>query len=215
MFGLDLSGKLAQNVPLRTPRPNGRLPGPEVRAYRHVRRRVLCCGGAPAPASCADNRYVRGVGCERPEITDIAGENRPAQLCKGDDEGVDGRSPLRGGAQDAGSASKLLGDLFNDVAGLQEPVRDSVVLRAAAEALDKDHGRHHGRPDTLAHEDGNERSSVLASSGEARYASGVQYQSAHDARLASRGRRTFSATASALAIAASLGVPTSATSSST
>jgi hypothetical protein len=32
MFGLDLSGKLAQNVPLRTPRPNDRLPGPEVRA---------------------------------------------------------------------------------------------------------------------------------------------------------------------------------------
>ena len=169
----------------------------------------------PRPASCANDRYVRCVGCERPEVTDVAGENRPTRLGNGDDERIDGRSSLRGGAQYAGSASEVLGDLVDDVAGFQEPVRNGVVLRAAAEALDEDHGRHHGRPDALANEDGDQRSGILAPSGEARYASGVQHQSRHDARLASPGRLTWSATASALATAASSGGPTSATSSST
>ena len=67
----------------------------------------------------------------------------------------------------------------------------------------------------MADEDGDERSSVLASSAEARDASGVQRQSGHDARRASPSRLTWSATASTLAIAASPGGPTPATSSST
>ena len=67
----------------------------------------------------------------------------------------------------------------------------------------------------MADEDGDQRSGVLAPSAEARDASGVQHQSGHDVRRASPTRLTWSATASALAIAASSGGPTPATSSST
>jgi len=79
----------------------------------------------------------------------------------GDGEGINDRTLLRGGAHHAGSASEVLGDLIEDVAGLQEPVRDGVVLRAVAQALDQDHGR----PGALANEHGDQRSSVLAPSG--------------------------------------------------
>jgi hypothetical protein len=169
---------------------------------------ITLCGAAFLTAS------ARQQVCNSVEDLVLFPLDPTIRLGNGDDEGIDGRSPLRGGAQDAGSASEVLGDLIEEVADLQEPARDGVVLRAAAEALGQDHGRHHRRPDALAEEDGDQRSGVLAPSGQTRYASGVQDQAVHDAWLASPDRPTWSATASALAIAAPSGVPTSATSSS-
>jgi hypothetical protein len=85
--------------------------------------RVRRATGAPRPASGANDRYVRGVGCERSAVTDVAGENRPARLGNGDGNGdgdresIDGRSPRRCGPPYAGPASEVLGDVIDDVAG--------------------------------------------------------------------------------------------------
>ena len=200
-----------------------RIARAEYRARRHESRRrtahpawrPLRLRRSPRHDSCTDDGHVVGVGCQRPEITGIASEDRSAGLGHGDDQGIDGRSPLRRGAQRAGSASEMVGEVLGDIAGLQEPVCDSVVLRPAAEALDEDHGRNHGRPDALASEDHYQRSGILTASGQSGNASRIQDQSRHDARLASSGRRACRAAASALATAARSGGPTSATSSST
>ncbi len=157
---------------------------------------------SPRHESCTYDGHVVGVGCERLEVAHLAGENRPTRLGNGDDEGIDGRSPLRRGAQRAGSPSEVFGEIRGDIAGLQEPVCDSVVLRPAAEALDEDHGRNHGRPEALASEDHDQRSGILTPSGQSGDASRIQDQSRHDARLASSGRRICQATASTLATAA-------------
>jgi hypothetical protein len=39
--------------------------------------------------------YGVGMGCQRPEITDVTNEDRSAGLGHGDDQGVNGWSALR------------------------------------------------------------------------------------------------------------------------
>jgi hypothetical protein len=53
------------------------------------------------------------MGCQRPEITDVANEDRSAELGHGDDQGVNGRSALPRGAQHACSASEARQEFRN------------------------------------------------------------------------------------------------------
>jgi hypothetical protein len=72
------------------------------------------CAVTIAPeASCVNHGHSVGMGCQRPEITDVANEDRSAGLGHGDDQGVNGRSALRRGAQHAGSASEAWQEFRN------------------------------------------------------------------------------------------------------
>jgi hypothetical protein len=166
-------------------------------------------------ASSANDGHRVGMGCQRPEITDVASEDRSARLGHSDDQGINGRSAPRRGAQHTGSASEVFGELFGDIADLEEPVRDGVVSQLSGEALNENHRRNYWRPDALTSEDHDQGGGIWAPPGQAGHASGVENQLRHDTRLASSARRTCRAAASALATAASSGSPTSATSSST
>ncbi len=165
--------------------------------------------------SCVHNGHVVCVCGQSSQINQVATEDGATGLGHGDDECIDGRSPLRRSAQDASSASKVLGDVLGDVADSQEPVRDGVMLRPTAEALDEDHRGNHWWPDAVTREGRNHGGGVLVPSCQSGHASGVEDEVGHEARLPAWERRTCWATASALARAVSSGAPTSATSSST
>lgn len=86
---------------------------------------------------------------ERLEIVEIRSQSGAIGLRERHDQGVDGRTATRSSAQQRRAPRQRFGNLFHDIAGLQETVGQRVATRMTVQALNEDNGRNDGRPEAL------------------------------------------------------------------
>jgi len=143
--------------------------------------------------------HVVGVDSERSEIAKIATQDRAARFSHGDDDRVHGGSSTSERSQCASPTGQMHRDLLDDVARLQEPIRQCVIALTPGKRLDQDDGRDEWWPDTVVPEHRDQRCSVLVPARKASDASRVEDEHAQPARLSGASRRIRRERASARA----------------
>jgi len=156
-------------------------------------------------------------GCEGgqgTEIPKVAAKDIAARLGDCNDQGVDGRSCPRLGAQGRGASGDAFRDALDDLAGLEKAVDVRVCALLAGEALHQHDRGHDRRPETLPPKRLDPREGVGVAAGQSRHPARVEDEGAQTAfRLLPRALIS-TARRSARRLDAADGWPTSLASSS-
>ncbi len=102
-----------------------------------------------------------GMGRERPEVLDVAGEHDAARFRTGNDDGVHRGAALGKVAQFARATSKGGRQVLPNVASLEQTIHRRIIATAARGRLGDDHGRNQRWPGANA----NQRADVRCSRG--------------------------------------------------
>ena len=105
----------------------------------------------------------------RSQIGDVATQHGASWLGTSHNNGVDGGTLSRQRPEYASATSEMLWEVFNDVARLEESVREGVGSRASTEAFDKNDRRNNGRPQGVTFQHCDHRRRVLTLAREAGY----------------------------------------------
>ena len=89
---------------------------------------------------------VRG---ERLEIVEIRSQRGAIGLRERHDQSVDSRTATRSSAQQGRAPRQRFGNIFHDIAGLQEAIGKRVAASMTVQALHEDNGRNDRRPEVL------------------------------------------------------------------
>ena len=103
------------------------------------------------------------------QIGDVATQHGASWLGTGHNNGVNGRTLSRHRPEYASATSEMLGELFNDVACLEESVHEGVGSRTSTEAFDPNNRRNYGRPQGVTFQRCDQRRRFLALAREAGY----------------------------------------------
>src|SRR5204862_6439196 len=118
----------------------------------------------------ADRIGVRG---ERSKVYNIAAKHGSCRLRHRDHDGVNGGPLARSCPQGGSTTGKVLRKLFDDVAGLEQPVDECVSSLATGERFDEHDRRDDRWPQTVTLEDRDERGDVLATLSETADRAGI------------------------------------------
>ena len=169
---------------------------------------------SPLTASHPVDFDVLGVAGKSPKVFDVPAQYRSAGLGAGHDDRVNGGSLPCRAPQGGCPAGEVLGEVLDEVAGLEEAVDHSVTPLPACERFDEDDRRDDRRPDAVAPEHGDHRRCFLTLARQAADPTRVEDEHAHEAADGLDRRRIRRDSASARCTTAGEGSPTVATSSS-
>jgi hypothetical protein len=101
------------------------------------------------------------MGSNCSQIRDAATQHGASWLGTCHNNGVHGRTLSRQRPEYASATSEILRELFNDVACLEESIREGVGSRTSTEAFDQNDGRDNGRPQGVTFQRCDHRRRVL------------------------------------------------------
>jgi hypothetical protein len=156
----------------------------------------------PSRSDALDRHSLR-VCSQRLQIIRISREHCAPRLGHCNNESVDCRASTSPPPEKCCTPSETLGDLFDDVAGLEQLVLRRVAPRMSLQALDQNHRRNGGRPETFLPQRQDQCRRIARTFSKTADGARVQYQQAltdlagrapGDALRQSLGARSFART---------------------